>query len=237
LEEFLEDFNFVCISSDFVVPIKQHEVRAAHARGQPEVFHDFFIREFFEIIDSQLKVNRIILVELLNVCDFVILCKLLEEILVVSSPHLDRQLLDYQFILPVYAGKSAMHNVVGAILLEFNPPGEPAEPWYHSMEVEVGISQSLPDVVRNLQGIVAGDARGPTGANAFSTVDKAHREDRGVVVWLDALSFLDLVGKDVIIILMEDEASESSKVSKYVTRRCRLFATHHPISELTDGLE
>lgn len=77
LEEFLENFNFVCIPSDFVVPIKQHEVRAAHARGQSEIFHDFFIRELFEIIDSQLKVNRIILVELLNVCDFVILCKLL----------------------------------------------------------------------------------------------------------------------------------------------------------------
>ena len=235
LEELLEDFNFVCIPSNFVVPIKQNEVRAAHACGQSEVFHDFFIRELFEIRYSQFKVDRIILVELLNVCNFVILCKILEEILVVSSPHLDRQLPDYQFILPVYAGKSAMHYVVRAILLEFNPTGEPAEPRYHPMEVVVAISQSLPYVVRNLQGIVAGDARGPTGANAFSTVDKAHREDRGVVVWLNALTFLHLVGKDVIIILMEDEASESSEVSKYVTRRCCLFPTHHPISELTYG--
>ena len=179
--------------------------------------------------------DSIIFVELLNVCDFVIHSKLLEEVLVVSCPCLDRQLLDYQLIFSFYSGESAMYYVVRAILLEFNPSGKSSEPGYHPMKFVAAISKSLPNVVRNMQGIVAGDARGPTSADAFSTVNEAHREDRGVVVWLNALTLLHLVGKDVIIILMEDEASKSSEVSKYVTRRCCLFPTHHPISELTYG--
>ena len=76
LEEFLKNINFVGVLSDFVVLVKQNEVRAANARGQLELFLDILIRQLSEIRDSQLEVNRVVLVELLYVCYFGILSKL-----------------------------------------------------------------------------------------------------------------------------------------------------------------
>ena len=76
LEEFLKNVDFVGVVSDFVVLVKQNEVRAANARGQLELFSDILIRQVSEIRDSQLEVNRVVLVELLYVCNFFILSKL-----------------------------------------------------------------------------------------------------------------------------------------------------------------
>jgi hypothetical protein len=76
LEEFLKNVDFVGVLSDFVVLVKQDEVRAANSRGQLELFSDILIRQLSEIRDSQLEVNRVVLVELLYVRNFVILSKL-----------------------------------------------------------------------------------------------------------------------------------------------------------------
>jgi hypothetical protein len=76
LEEFLENVDFVGVLSDFVVLVQQNEVRAANARGQLELFSDILIRQLSVIRDSQLEVNRVVLVELLYVCNFFILSKL-----------------------------------------------------------------------------------------------------------------------------------------------------------------
>jgi hypothetical protein len=76
LEEFLENVDFVGVLSDFVVLVQQNEVRAANARGQLELFSDILIRQLSEIRDSQLEVNRVVLVEVLYVCNFFILSKL-----------------------------------------------------------------------------------------------------------------------------------------------------------------
>jgi hypothetical protein len=73
MKEFFEYFNFIGILSDFVVPVKQHEVRAAHASGQLEFLPDVLIRKLSEIRHSQYEVDRVVLVELLDVCNFFIL--------------------------------------------------------------------------------------------------------------------------------------------------------------------
>jgi hypothetical protein len=75
LEEFLKNINFVGVLSDFEVLVKQNEVRAVNARGQLKLFPDFLIRQLSEIRDSQIEVNRVVLVELLYVRNFVILSK------------------------------------------------------------------------------------------------------------------------------------------------------------------
>jgi hypothetical protein len=76
MKEFFEYFNFIGVLSDFVVPVKQHEVRAAHAIGQLEFLPDVLIRKLSEIRHSQYEVDRVVLVELLDVCNFFILSEL-----------------------------------------------------------------------------------------------------------------------------------------------------------------
>ena len=55
--------------------VKQDEVRAAHTRCQLEIFPDILISQLSEIRDTQFEVDRVILMKLLYVCDFVILSK------------------------------------------------------------------------------------------------------------------------------------------------------------------
>jgi hypothetical protein len=65
-------------------------------------------------------------------------------------------------------------------------------------------SHHLDEISCDVSWVETGNGGAPTGTNTFSTIDEGERDDREVVVWLDALAFFFQIVQKGIIILMEE---------------------------------
>jgi len=93
--------------------------------------------------------------ELSYISDFIFLCKLFEEILVIPRPHLNWELSYYQLIFAVYSLIVPGNNVIGTVLFEFDLASEAAEPRSHSFEFAIRVLKTPSNISRNIQWVIA----------------------------------------------------------------------------------
>ena len=80
------------------------------------------------------------------------------------------------------------------------------------------------DVVGHLDRVVVGDLGAVAGTDAFSAVHEHHGDDGQIKLGLDALSFLDEVVAQQIVVLFEDETSDRGEISVDVSRRSGILS-------------
>mmetsp|Transcript_6300 Transcript_6300/g.15116 ORF Transcript_6300/g.15116 Transcript_6300/m.15116 type:complete len:229 (+) Transcript_6300:1091-1777(+) len=162
----------------------------------------------------------------------VILNHLCQELFVVLSPALHRQLCDLDRIGGgAFCNTYHLKATLVCSLSRNNAPFEAPVPW-----VQRSISGQLLDVTAQQEDdvpwIVVGHRCGPTSTDSFCTIHQGHRNYRDVPARLNALTFFHMKVQNGVIIWMEDESSNRFQPSVDVSGTSCVFASHQSGAKL-----
>ena len=170
-----ENALLVRVFVDLASVVEQHIVRLSNGRLKFKLLGDASCLsfDFFELWHFQDKVDSILLMVLSDFINFVLLSKLLKEVLVISSPLPNRKLSDFEFII--------VENIVDAAdtmltLYWLYIAGVSFVPRPHGL-VRLS-SHNSSDVLDDTPWTVLRNKGAPACTNTFCSVDQGQWYDR-----------------------------------------------------------
>mmetsp|Transcript_58836 Transcript_58836/g.168974 ORF Transcript_58836/g.168974 Transcript_58836/m.168974 type:complete len:955 (+) Transcript_58836:1131-3995(+) len=156
----------------------------------------------------------------------------LEELAVVLRPPLDRQLGDCRLELARFLDDADALDL--ALLLALHDASlEALVPHVHLLQLLP--FQVVAQVVDDVPRVEVWHRSGPTCADAISTINQDHGDDRAIELRLDLSTVLVEVVQHLVIGFSENEASDRRQARVDVTRRGGILASLQAGSELALG--